>query len=50
MVPLDKRKEDCLQGIAGCQQELDNRDISINLFPGQEVRIVGELMEDIYSK
>ncbi|WP_034549704.1 tyrosine-protein phosphatase [Carnobacterium funditum] len=42
-------KETVLQGIAAVQQELDNRDIPLTLFPGQEVRIVGELMEDILA-
>lgn len=40
-------KEVILQGVAAVQKELDERNISLTLFPGQEVRIVGELMEDI---
>lgn len=36
-----------LEGVAAVQKELDNRNIPLTLFPGQEVRIVGELMDDI---
>lgn len=40
-------KDSIIQGVAAVQQELNNRAIPLTLFPGQEVRIVGELMEDI---
>lgn len=40
-------KDVVLEGVVAVQKELDDRDIPLTLFPGQEVRIVGELMEDI---
>ncbi len=40
-------KEVVLEGVTAVQKELDKREIPLILFPGQEVRIVGELMEDI---
>lgn len=40
-------KDVVLQSVAAVQKELDNRDIPLTIFPGQEVRIVGELVEDI---
>ena len=38
-------KDSIIQGVAAVQQELNNRAIPLTLFPAQEVRIVGELME-----
>lgn len=43
----DNEKEDILNAVDKLQMELDQRDIPLKLFPGQEVRIVGELVEDI---
>lgn len=43
----DNEKEDILEYVDTLQKELDHRDIPLKLFPGQEVRIVGELIEDI---
>ncbi|MEG0679828.1 MAG: CpsB/CapC family capsule biosynthesis tyrosine phosphatase, partial [Carnobacterium sp.] len=40
-------KDSIIQGVAAVQQELNNRVIPLTLFPGQEVHIVGELLEDI---
>lgn len=40
-------KKTILKDLVVVQQELDNRNIPLTLFPGQEVRIVGELIEDI---
>ncbi|MCA9766434.1 MAG: tyrosine protein phosphatase [Carnobacterium sp.] len=40
-------KSAVLQGVQAVQKELDKREIPLILFPGQEVRIVGELMQDI---
>lgn len=43
----DNEKEDILHYVDTLQIELDQRDIPLKVFPGQEVRIVGELLEDI---
>lgn len=43
----DNEKEDILRYVESLQMELDQRNISLKIFPGQEVRIVGELIEDI---
>ncbi|SEL20541.1 protein-tyrosine phosphatase [Carnobacterium iners] len=40
-------KDTIIQGVQLVQKELDDREIALTLFPGQEVRIVGELMQDI---
>lgn len=42
-------KEDILPLVDEVQAELDARGIPLTIFPGQEVRINGELMEDIES-
>lgn len=43
----DNEKIDIQKSIEKLQYELNNRDIPLTIFPGQEVRIVGELIEDI---
>ena len=43
-------KDTILKDLVAVQQELDNNHIPLTLFPGQEVRIVGELMDDISEK
>lgn len=43
----DNEKEDIMRYVDALQTELDIRDIPLKLFPGQEVRITGELLEDI---
>ena len=43
----DNEKGDILRYVDILQMELDHRNIPLKLFPGQEVRIVGELIEDI---
>lgn len=43
----DIEKEDILEYVVSLQTELDQREIPLKIFPGQEVRIVGELLEDI---
>ncbi|WP_314065845.1 CpsB/CapC family capsule biosynthesis tyrosine phosphatase [uncultured Vagococcus sp.] len=40
-------KYDVIQHVAALQKELDNREIPLTLFEGQEVRITGELLQDI---
>ncbi|MBP1043654.1 tyrosine protein phosphatase [Vagococcus sp. BWB3-3] len=40
-------KYDVIQQVAALQKELDSREIALTLFEGQEVRITGELLEDI---
>lgn len=42
-------KEFIKQQVEFLQQELNSRDIPLTLFPGQEVRIVGELVEDMFE-
>ncbi|EDP68098.1 capsular polysaccharide biosynthesis protein [Carnobacterium sp. AT7] len=37
------------QQVGWLQQELDSRNIPLTLFSGQEVRIVGELVKDIFE-
>ncbi|ALV21546.1 tyrosine-protein phosphatase [Carnobacterium antarcticum] len=43
----DNEKIDILRDVENLQNELNNRDIPLTVFPGQEVRIIGELIEDI---
>ncbi|MDN6626763.1 MAG: tyrosine protein phosphatase [Pisciglobus halotolerans] len=43
----DNEKEDILLLVDELQAELDARDIPLTIFPGQEVRINGELFEEI---
>lgn len=43
----DNEKKDILALVDELQEELDARDIPLTIFPGQEVRINGELLEDI---
>lgn len=43
----DNEKRDILPLVEEVQDELDARGIPLTIFPGQEVRINGELMEDI---
>jgi len=41
------RKEDVIKATESLQNELNNRGINLTLYPGQEVRINGDLLEDI---
>lgn len=43
----DNEKKDILTLVEELQEELDARDIPLTIFPGQEVRINGELFEDL---
>lgn len=43
----DNEKKDILVLVDELQEELDARDIPLTIFPGQEVRINGELFEDL---
>lgn len=43
----DNEKKDILPLVAELQEELDARNIPLTVFPGQEVRINGELLDDI---
>ena len=43
----DNEKKDILILVDELQEELDARDIPLTIFPGQEVRINGELFEDL---
>ncbi|MEG0496822.1 MAG: CpsB/CapC family capsule biosynthesis tyrosine phosphatase [Carnobacterium sp.] len=43
----DNEKKDILVLVEELQKELDARDILLTIFPGQEVRINGELFEDL---
>ena len=43
----DNEKKDILVLVEELQKELDARDIPLTIFPGQEVRINGELFEDL---
>lgn len=43
----DNEKKDILILVDELQQELDARDIPLTIFPGQEVRINGELFEEL---
>lgn len=43
-------KDRILEKMAELQEELDSRGIELTLFPGQEVRINGELLEEIDSR
>lgn len=40
-------KKDILEKVAALQKELDNRAIDLTVFPGQEVRLHGEILEGI---
>lgn len=44
---FENRKTDIIMHVEKLQSELDNRNINLNVFPGQEVRLYGEVLEDI---
>ena len=44
---FENRKQDILRHVNVLQEELDNRNINLTIFPGQEVRLYGEVLEDI---
>lgn len=42
-------KEKVVNLVQDLQEEIDNHNIPLTIFPGQEVRIFGEILEDIYA-
>lgn len=46
---FENYKEDIIKHVESLQSELDNRGIDLTIFPGQEVRIHGEIMDGVQS-
>ena len=44
---FENYKKDIFQHVEQLQMELDNRNINLTVFPGQEVRLHGEVLEGI---
>lgn len=44
---FENRKHDIVKLVRILQDELDSRNIELNIFPGQEVRLYGEILADI---